>query len=834
MRKNQPAIVLGALGLFASSFALAQNFQQMPVQSGYNADVIANGVGSSMVSTNNDVDGVSYAFLAKDFQLTSSSTPVTYGLPVNGIVNSVVAATPGLSYQLGNLSANNSLRLAAVSDTGTLVFTTPKAATTLYMLAVSGSGTSTVDVVVNFTDATSQTFSGVSLADWYGGTNFAIEGIGRIKRTTDALEASTSTGPRLYQMPLAINAANQTKLIQSVAVTKASGTGLPNVFAFSADVYSTCAPPTLQPVGTITANSAAISWTAPTGSAVTSYDIYYSTSNTIPASTATPNFPGETGTSKVIPGLNPNTTYYYWVRTNCSTGTSQSVWSFGGTFKTACGTMTSMSESFDTYSSGTTIFPDCWAKLGTGSIYVSTGGVTGNNLYQYSSSAANQTVAVLPVFSNINAGTHWLKFKAKTSTANKIIEVGYVTDPADINSFVSLQSLTISMTTYGPDYTVIVPSSVPATARLAIKNPGISAGTTSITLYYDDVSWEPLPSCFAPASVVASNITSGSATIGWTAPATVPANGYQVYYSTSNVVPTATQVLNASNSAVSTTTSAPVTGLTPNTTYYAWVRSVCSSTNTSTWTYVVAFKTACGAVTSVVENFDSYATGSIVPDCWDRIVGTGSQTITTTTPASGTRNIYQYTATGSTPTYVVLPSFSNINSGVNQLRLKARVSSGAPGSLIVGYVTSIADASTFVELQTLTINNTTYTANAEYVVPVPNTVPANARIAIKGAIDGKSYYWDDVYWEALTLATAEVSVNKNNIEVHPNPFVDVLNISDIKNVKSVSVMDVAGRLVKNIENPSSVLHLGDLKQGLYLVVLNMKDGSKQTIKAIKK
>ena len=140
MRKNQPALVFGALGLFASSFALAQNYQQMPIQSGFTADVVANGTGSSAVTTNNDVDGVYYAFVAKDFLLTSTSTPINYGLPVDGIINSIVTTTPGLSYQLASLSANNSLRLAAVNDTGTLTFTTPKAATKLYMLSTSGSG----------------------------------------------------------------------------------------------------------------------------------------------------------------------------------------------------------------------------------------------------------------------------------------------------------------------------------------------------------------------------------------------------------------------------------------------------------------------------------------------------------------------------------------------------------------------------------------------------------------------------------------------------------------------------------------------------------------------
>ncbi len=85
-----------------------------------------------------------------------------------------------------------------------------------------------------------------------------------------------------------------------------------------------------------------------------------------------------------------------------------------------------------------------------------------------------------------------------------------------------------------------------------------------------------------------------------------------------------------------------------------------------------------------------------------------------------------------------------------------------------------------------------------------------------------------------TLGTSEVSKAKNEIKVYPNPFAEVLNIAKADQVKSVSVLDVSGRLVKTIENPSSVLHLGDLKQGMYVMVLNMKDGTKQSVKTIKK
>lgn len=85
-----------------------------------------------------------------------------------------------------------------------------------------------------------------------------------------------------------------------------------------------------------------------------------------------------------------------------------------------------------------------------------------------------------------------------------------------------------------------------------------------------------------------------------------------------------------------------------------------------------------------------------------------------------------------------------------------------------------------------------------------------------------------------TLGTSEVSKAKNEIKVYPNPFAEVLNIAKADQVKSVSVLEVSGRLVRTIESPSSVLHLGDLKQGMYVMVLNMKDGTQQTMKVIKK
>ena len=93
---------LPAIALLSASAMMAQNFQKMPITSGFTADVIANGVGTSSISTTADVDGVSFAFVARDFKLTPTSSALTYGIPADGIINSVVPSTPGLSYQLGD------------------------------------------------------------------------------------------------------------------------------------------------------------------------------------------------------------------------------------------------------------------------------------------------------------------------------------------------------------------------------------------------------------------------------------------------------------------------------------------------------------------------------------------------------------------------------------------------------------------------------------------------------------------------------------------------------------------------------------------------------------
>lgn len=84
-----------------------------------------------------------------------------------------------------------------------------------------------------------------------------------------------------------------------------------------------------------------------------------------------------------------------------------------------------------------------------------------------------------------------------------------------------------------------------------------------------------------------------------------------------------------------------------------------------------------------------------------------------------------------------------------------------------------------------------------------------------------------------TLAIANIAKDDSSINIYPNPFSDIVNISDINDVISISIIDLSGRIVKTIK-PARQLNLGDLKTGMYLINFKMKDGSVQTMKAIKK
>lgn len=69
-------------------------------------------------------------------------------------------------------------------------------------------------------------------------------------------------------------------------------------------------------------------------------------------------------------------------------------------------------------------------------------------IYQFGHGTDKISIVVLPQFSNINAGTHQFRFKVKANSRPGTLEFGYITDITDAYTFVVIESLTITNSSY--------------------------------------------------------------------------------------------------------------------------------------------------------------------------------------------------------------------------------------------------------------------------------------------------------------------------------------------------------------------------------------------------
>lgn len=85
----------------------------------------------------------------------------------------------------------------------------------------------------------------------------------------------------------------------------------------------------------------------------------------------------------------------------------------------------------------------------------------------------------------------------------------------------------------------------------------------------------------------------------------------------------------------------------------------------------------------------------------------------------------------------------------------------------------------------------------------------------------------------IPLAVSDVNADKVKLSVYPNPFADVLKISDIKGIKSIRINDISGRNLKTLI-PAAELDLRDLKTGIYIISFQFENDLTKAIKVIKK
>ena len=409
--------------------------------------------------------------------------------------------------------------------------------------------------------------------------------------------------------------------------------------------------------------------------------------------------------------LQPNTHYTFRVTANCTdtniAGTA--------TYTTPCGSIGTLpfSEDFESYGSGSTVFPSCWYKLGSTADRPYIHGTTtyGHNnthgLYFYAA-AGGYCYAIMPrVNSTLNLTTLQVSFWARqySTSYNCDFEVGVMTDPTDVATFVALGTVHPA----GTDYEAFDVSLANYTgtgkyvAFRAVQHPGTS---TAIYLMLDDVTLDVLPACPRVGNVAAENITMNSATITWD---TTSAFDYEVQYG-----PMGFTLGSGTSAVVSGVDSLDITGLTSNTAYDVYVRGLCGA-DTSVWSSVHTFRTSCGAIDSLpfTEDFESYGTGTTAfPTCWYKLGSTADRPYINATTSYGhnnTHGLYFYAASGGYCYAIMPPVDSTLDITTLQVNFWARqYSTSYNCDFVVGVMTNPTDATTFVAIDTVYPAGTTY------------------------------------------------------------------------------------------------------------------------------
>ncbi len=390
-----------------------------------------------------------------------------------------------------------------------------------------------------------------------------------------------------------------------------------NLDNISVEEVPSCLRPSALAVNEISHNAAEVSWT-PEGVG-TSWIVSWGAPGYDPEV-------GNIGTdisavdTYQITGLDSETDYDVYIKTDCSGGDLSS-WRGPVSFKTLCVPMDYMYENFDSSATGE-IIPDCWD-----SIVPSDPGVqyiddyipasAPNHILLYTEVFQNPIMLVLPVFNNLTDGTHWLRFKAKymgSTPPSAVLSVGYVTDANDYASFILIEDINITEGSYSPssERTVIVPNTVPANARLAIKG-----GADNIKYFFDDVYWEPIPTCLKPKDLVATGKTQNTVDIAWTEGASE--TDWNISWGAPGYTPSGGDELGTGST---TNKFYQLTGLDPNTSYDIYVRSFCGIGNESLWFGPLSLRTNCGNNAATIPFLESFETGfenqATIDGCWSQ------------------------------------------------------------------------------------------------------------------------------------------------------------------------------------------------------------------------
>ena len=390
-----------------------------------------------------------------------------------------------------------------------------------------------------------------------------------------------------------------------------------------------CAAPSalaFASTGGVSHENAFLTWTG----TAPNYDIYYDTTGTVP-NAGTTALATSASTSATINGLAASTLYYFWLRSDCGVG-GKSTW-FGPISSTTLCTPKTVpyQEPFNGLLTGT--IPACSFRTSTSwgannaNGNLSCNGVGDSFFSQGVTLTAGQLYRLTYDYYTNGNGNATFEVYYGSPTGNTAPTV------ANINTLLFSNSAITGQTSATNIVNFTAGSS--GTFYIRFKLTGLIP-LSALNLDNVELSIENcLPPTF-PGSPV-SGVDDFGATIAWNVPLTgVPSNGYYYYLSTSASPP---NYIDTETGSVAST-GITLTSLSPNTTYYYWVRSNCGG-RVSGWSSTYAsFTTSNITAPTVVRISNLTSPYSVV--CGANI---------TFTDSGGTAGDYQINERTGNPTF---------------------------------------------------------------------------------------------------------------------------------------------------------------------------------------
>jgi hypothetical protein len=347
------------------------------------------------------------------------------------------------------------------------------------------------------------------------------------------------------------------------------------------------------------------------------------------------------------------------------------------------------------------------------------------------------------------------------------------------------------------------------------------------------------PPCPAPGGLMATAITSTSATLSWAAVS--GSQGYEYLVDQNAVVPW------PFTSSFTNGTSFNKTGLTPSTNYYLHVRNRCSPTNPSPWADL-PFTTLPPCLPPVNFNVTNLTpTGGTLnwnpwpsAQTYDVILDQSNQTPTSTTGATNTALTSLPSGLLQENTWYYVHIRSNCAGGEqSQWSLDSfltPIPCRAP-NIKIDHVNTDEAVAYWAPVPTAT--------HYEYLLTTSPTPPANGTeyqnnsVHVSALADGKDYYihvrshcnsigiidaspWGTASFKTFPVSVSNIAGGAIGLAAYPNPVSDVLTVEVSGNRSGAAyivVTDVSGRqlLKQEANSAKNLVPMNNLPAGIYMI-----------------